>query len=372
MKVVLSGGGTGGHVNPALNIAKAIKKQDPAAEISFVGTKRGIESTLVPKAGYEIDFVEVQGFRRKLNLKGIKENCKALYKAVASVRQAKKILKERDPDVVVGTGGYVSWPTVKAASKLGIPCLIHEQNTFPGVTTKKLSKLANVVCISFEGSEKFFPTEASGKLMLTGNPIHVDHITRAEARAKLGIGEEELYILSFGGSMGAKRVNELCFDLMEQYTVPAGIRHDHAVGRVEFAHFSALAKESGLDQKENLTIAEYFYDMPYRQAAADLIICRAGAMTLAELAVRGKAAILIPSPHVAEDHQYKNARLLADAGAAVVYRESELDSGILKNAAKDLLENDNKRKRIEDGIRNFAAPDSADRIASEVIRLTEE
>ena len=372
MKVVLSGGGTGGHVNPALNIAKAIKKQDPHAEISFVGTKRGIESTLVPKAGYEIDFVDVQGFRRKMNFKGLKENCKALYKAVASVRKAKKILKERQPDVVVGTGGYVSWPTVKAAAKLGIPCLIHEQNTFPGVTTKKLSKVANVVCVSFEGSEKYFPSEAAEKLMLTGNPIHVDHVTRSEARAALGIGEDELYILSFGGSMGAKRVNELCFDLMEQYTVPAGIRHDHAVGRVEFAHFSALAKETGLDKKENLTIAEYFYDMPYRQAAADVIICRAGAMTLAELAVRGKAAILIPSPHVAEDHQYKNARLLADAGAAVVYRESELDSSILKAAVKDLLENENKRKRIEDGIRNFAAPDSADRIAAEVIRLAEE
>ena len=366
MKVVLSGGGTGGHVNPALNIAKAIKKQDPQAEISFVGTKRGIESTLVPKAGYQIDFVQVQGFRRKMNLKGLKENCKALYRAVSSVHQAKKILKVRQPDVVVGTGGYVSWPTVKAASKLGIPCLIHEQNT------KKLSKLANVVCISFEGSEKFFPKETANKLMLTGNPIHVDHITRAEAREKLGIGEDELYVLSFGGSMGAKRVNELCFDLMEQYTVPAAIRHDHAVGRVEFEHFSALAKETGLDKQKNLTIAEYFYDMPYRQAAADVIVCRAGAMTLAELAVRGKAAILIPSPHVAEDHQYKNARLLADAGAAVVYRESELDSALLKNAVKDLLENENKRKRIEDGIRNFAAPDSADRIAAEVIRLTEE
>ena len=159
MKIVFTGGGTGGHVNPALNIAQAVRKQVPDAEISFVGTKRGIESTLVPKAGYEIDFVEVQGFRRKLNFQGIKENCKAAYKAVASVRQAKKILKERKPDVVVGTGGYVSWPTVKAAAKLGIPCLIHEQNTFPGVTTKKLSRMVNTVCISFEGSEKYFSPE---------------------------------------------------------------------------------------------------------------------------------------------------------------------------------------------------------------------
>lgn len=372
MKIVFTGGGTGGHVNPALNIAKAVQKQIPDAEISFVGTKRGIESTLVPKAGYEIDFVEVQGFRRKLNLKGLKENCKAVYKAFTSVHAAKKILKKRKPDVVVGTGGYVSWPTVKAASKLGIPCLIHEQNTFPGVTTKKLAHLASVVCISFEGSEKFFAPADQHKLLLTGNPIHVDSISRAEARAKLGIADDEPYILSFGGSMGAKRVNELCFDLMEAYTVPKKIRHDHAVGRVEYAHFSALAKEKGFDRQKNLNIAEYFYDMPYRQAAADVIICRAGAMTLAELAVRGKAAIFIPSPHVAEDHQYKNARLLADAGAGIVYRESELDSGLLHSAAEELVTNINKRKRIEDSIRNFAAADSADRIAGEVIRLGEE
>ena len=369
MKVVLSGGGTGGHVNPALNIAKAIKKQDPQAEISFVGTKRGIESTLVPKAGYQIDFVQVQGFRRKMNLKGLKENCKALYRAVSSVHQAKKILKVRQPDVVVGTGGYVSWPTVKAASKLGIPCLIHEQNTFPGVTTKKLSKLANVVCISFEGSEKFFPKEAANKLMLTGNPIHVDHITRAEAREKLGIGEDELYVLSFGGSMGAKRVNELCFDLMEQYTVPAAIRHDHAVGRVEFEHFSALAKETGLDKQKNLTIAEYFYDMPYRQAAADVIVCRAGAMTLAELAVRGKAAILIPSPNVTGNHQYINAKALADKKAALLIPEAELDGETLTCAINELLNNDAERFRMGEAIRCFSRPEAGRLIFEDVCYL---
>ena len=372
MKIVFTGGGTGGHVNPALNIAQAVRKQIPDAEISFVGTKHGIESTLVPKAGYEIDFVEVQGFRRKLNFKGIKENCKALKKAVTSVREAKKILKERDPDVVVGTGGYVSWPTVKAASKLGIPCLIHEQNTFPGVTTKKLVPLASTVCISFEGSEKYFAESDRAKALLTGNPIRVDNITRAEARAHLGIPEDEPYVLSFGGSMGALRVNELCFELMEAYSIPAGIRHDHAIGRVEYRKFSALAAEKGFDKRENLHIEEYFYDMPYRQAAADVIICRAGAMTLAELSARGKVAIFIPSPNVAEDHQYKNARLLADAGAALVYRESELTSDVLEAALRDLIDNPNKRKRMEESIKRFAMPDSADRIATEVVRLAEE
>lgn len=371
MKVVFSGGGTGGHVNPALNIAAAVQKQRPDAEISFVGTKRGIESTLVPKAGFPIDFVEVQGFRRKLDLKGLKQNCRAAYHAVFSVHAAKKILRERKPDVVVGTGGYVSWPTVHAAAKLGIPCLIHEQNTYPGVTTRRLARDAAVICTSFEGSERYFTSEEQQRLLLTGNPIHVDTITRAEARQKLGLSETELYVLSFGGSMGALRVNELCFDLMEQYSVPRGIRHDHAIGRVEFAKFSALARQKGLDKQGNLQIAEYFYDMPFRQAAADVVICRAGAMTLAELSVRGKAAIFIPSPHVAEDHQYKNARLLADAGAGLVFREEELTSSLLRETVDDLLVNSNKRKRIEESIKNFAMPDSADLIASEVIQLAE-
>lgn len=371
MKIVFSGGGTGGHVNPALNIAEAVRKQCPDAEISFVGTKRGIESTLVPKAGFPIDFVEVQGFRRKLDLKGLKQNCRAAYYAVFSVHTAKKILRERRPDVVVGTGGYVSWPTVHAAAKLGIPCLIHEQNTYPGVTTRRLARDAAVICTSFEGSERYFTPAEQQKLLLTGNPIHVDTVTRAEARRKLGLSETELYVLSFGGSMGALRVNELCFDLMEQYSVPRGIRHDHAIGRVEFAKFSALARQKGLDKQGNLQIAEYFYDMPYRQAAADVVICRAGAMTLAELSVRGKAAIFIPSPHVAEDHQYKNARLLADAGAGLVFREEELTPSLLLETVDDLLVNSNKRKRIEESIKNFAMPDSADLIASEVIQLAE-
>ncbi len=372
MNIVLSGGGTGGHVNPALNIAKAILAQCPDAVVSFVGTKRGIESTLVPKAGFPIDFVEVQGFRRQLNLRSLAANGKAAYHAVTSVQEAKKILRNRKPDVVVGTGGYVSWPTVRAAAKLGVPCLIHEQNAYPGVTTRKLAKYASVICTGFEGSESYFAPGEQRKLLLTGNPIHVDEITRAQARRKLGLSENEPYILSFGGSMGALKVNELCFSLMESYSVPRGIRHDHAIGRVEFAKFSALAKEKGLDRQKNLQLSEYFYDMPYRQAAADVVICRAGAMTLAELSVRGKAAIFIPSPHVAEDHQYKNARLLSDAGAGLVYRESELDGGLLQSAVDDLLSNPNKRKRIEESIKNFAMPDSADRIAAEVLRLADE
>lgn len=365
MKIIFCGGGTSGHVNPAINIALTIQKRYPDAEISFIGTKRGIESTLVPKSGYKIDFVEVSGFSRKLSLK----NIKAAWYAITSVSAAKKIIKRISPDLVIGTGGYVSWPTVKAASKLGIPTLIHEQNAFPGVTTKMLSKVADKVCISFEGSEKFFDEAHRSKLVLTGNPIVIDGISKAEARKKLGLSENEPYILSYGGSMGADKINELSFELMEKYSVPNNVRHTHAIGRVGFAKFDSIAKEKGFYEHKNLNIGEYIYDMALHQAAADVIICRAGAMTLSELAVKGRAAILIPSPYVTEDHQYKNAKLLADAGAAIVYRESEVDGKVLTETVAELISNENKRRRMEESIKKFGTKDSVDVIADAALSL---
>jgi UDP-N-acetylglucosamine--N-acetylmuramyl-(pentapeptide) pyrophosphoryl-undecaprenol N-acetylglucosamine transferase len=365
MKVILCGGGTSGHVNPALNIAETIKKRIPDAEIMFIGTKRGIESTLVPKFGYKIDFVEVSGFSRKITVK----NIKAAWRALTSVSAAKKIIKKFNPDLVIGTGGYVSWPTVKAASKLGIPTLIHEQNAFPGVTTKMLSKVVDKVCISFAGSEKFFDEAIRNKLILTGNPVIVDGMTREEARAKLGLSENEKYVLSYGGSMGAEKVNELVFDLIESYSIPQNIRHTHAIGRVGYEKFNAIATEKGFYNHSNLNISEYIYDMAVHQAAADVLICRAGAMTLSELAIRGRAAILIPSPHVTEDHQYKNARLIADAGAAVVFRESEITPKLLSETLDDMLSNPNKRRRMEESVKGFAMPDSLERIVDEAFEL---
>ncbi len=365
MKVVLSGGGTSGHVNPALNIADELKKRFPDVEILFVGTKHGIESSLVPKKGYDIEYVEVSGFSRSLSLK----NIKAAWYAFTSVSAAKKIIKKFNPDLAIGTGGYVSWPTLKAASKLKIPTIIHEQNAFPGVTTKMLSKVVDRVCISFAGSEKFFDEANRPKLVLTGNPVSVDGITREQARKELGLSQTEPYILSFGGSMGAERVNELAFELMEKLSVPQNIRHTHAIGRVGIKKFSEIATEKGLMDKENLKISEYIYDMPLHQAAADVIICRAGAMTLSELALRGKASVLIPSPYVTEDHQYKNAKLIADAGAAVVFRESELDGDKLVNAVSELLTNPAKKARMEDSVKNFATPDALDGIVNNAISL---
>lgn len=365
MKAIFCGGGTSGHVNPAVNIAETLKKRIPETEIMFIGTQHGIESTLIPKLGYPIEFVEVSGFSRRLTLK----NIKAAWHAFTSVGEAKKIIKKFKPDVVIGTGGYASWPTVKAASKLGIPTLIHEQNAFPGVTTKMLSKYADKVCISFSGSEKYFEEDVREKLVLTGNPVIVDNMSREEARKILGLSDDEPYILSYGGSMGADKVNELVFYLMENFSKPNSVRHAHAIGRVGFEKFSNIAKEKGLDNCSNITIKEYIYNMPVHQAAADVIICRAGAMTLSELAIRGRATVFIPSPNVTADHQYKNAKLLADAGAAIVLRESEVSGNLLTDTVSDLISNPNKRKRMEESVKKFAMFDSVDHIADEVIKL---
>ena len=232
-----------------------------------------------------------------------------------------------------------------------------------------LSKVVDKVCISFTGSEKFFEEAVRSKLILTGNPVIVDGMTREEARKKLGLSEDERYVLSYGGSMGAEKVNELVFDLIESFSIPQKIRHTHAIGRVGFEKFNTIAKEKGFYEHKNLNISEYIYDMAVHQAAADILICRAGAMTLSELAIRGRASVLIPSPHVTEDHQYKNARLIADAGAAVVFRESEIDSKVLAEAVSDLLNNPNKRRRMEESIKGFAMPDSLDRIVDEALAL---
>jgi UDP-N-acetylglucosamine--N-acetylmuramyl-(pentapeptide) pyrophosphoryl-undecaprenol N-acetylglucosamine transferase len=368
MRVLFCGGGTGGHVNPAIAIANTIKQKKPDTEIAFVGTLHGIESSLVPKAGYPISFVKVRGFKRKLTL----SNIDAAVKAVTSVWKAKKIIKNFKPDVVVGTGGYVSWPTVKAAAKMGIPCVIHEQNAFPGVTTKMLSKLVLKVCISFEESRKFFDRNISDKLILTGNPINISYYDYNEVRKEYGISEGEPYILSSGGSMGADKVNEYVFDMMEKYSIPDNIRHTHAVGRVGWEKYSAIVKEKGFDKKKNLEIEEFIYDMPKRQSAADIVISRAGAISLAELAFRGKAAIFIPSPNVAENHQEMNARSVEKQGGAVVMPEKDCTGELLYKTASGLLGDQDRMAELSARLREIAVLDSAERIYSVIVSLGRE
>ncbi|MBQ3127210.1 MAG: UDP-N-acetylglucosamine--N-acetylmuramyl-(pentapeptide) pyrophosphoryl-undecaprenol N-acetylglucosamine transferase, partial [Clostridia bacterium] len=293
MRVLMTGGGTGGHVNPAIAIANTIKLNDPDAEIAFVGTSRGIENKLVPAAGYPLYHVEVRGFRRSLS----PANLRAAWLAFVSPMRAKKLINEFKPDIVVGTGGYACWPVLVAAARMGIPTAVHESNAIPGVTVRRLQHYVDRVMLNFaEGGEYL---DAKEKLMVVGNPLRGEFgtVSRAAAREKLGVSGYRRMILSCGGSMGAEPINDAMLALMRDYGLShPDVLHVHATGALEYEAAKAKFAEYGLEGKDNLRLVEYIYDMPLQMAAADLVVNRAGAMTLSELAVQGKACLLIPSP----------------------------------------------------------------------------
>ncbi|MBE6626310.1 MAG: UDP-N-acetylglucosamine--N-acetylmuramyl-(pentapeptide) pyrophosphoryl-undecaprenol N-acetylglucosamine transferase [Ruminococcaceae bacterium] len=374
MRVLMTGGGTGGHVNPALAIANTIKLNDPDAVIEYVGTKKGIENKLVPKAGYQIHYVEIQGFRRKLS----PANLKAAYLAVTSPYKARAIIEEFKPDIVVGTGGYVSWPVIKAAADMGIPTALHESNAIAGVAVKMLQKYVDRIYLNFEKTGETLTCERE-KLMKVGNPVMTGFasVSREEARAKLGIDDKYKYIiLSYAGSMGAEKVNDAILCLMKEFTSKhLEVYHIHATGAIENELMTSQFKEMGLDKFENIELCEYIYDMPLKMAAADLTINRAGAMTVSELAVTGKSAIFIPSPNVAENHQYKNAKVLYDADAAGLFEEKELTDGarpLVEKVAQLLTdEGETERRKWSENIRQFAVADSNKLIYNDLLKLVE-
>lgn len=372
MRVLITGGGTGGHVNPALAIANTIKQNDPDAVIAYVGTKRGIENKLVPKAGYPMYYVDVKGIKRSLS----PSNIKAAYLALTSPIKAKKIIREFRPDIVVGTGGYVSWPVVKAASQMGIPTALHESNAIAGVAVKMLQKSVDRIYLNFEKTGESLSCDRA-KLMKVGNPIlgGFSSMTREEARAKLGIPDKYKYvILSYAGSMGAEKVNDAVLCLMREFTAKhPEVYHIHATGSIELELCTSQFKEMGLDKCENIELCEYIYDMPVRMAAADITINRAGAMTISELAATGKCSIFIPSPNVAENHQYKNAKVLSDAGAAALFEEKDLVDGAkpLIEEVEKLLSDGGEKLRAErsEKIRQFAVSDANKLIYNDLVKL---
>ena len=369
----MTGGGTGGHVNPAIAIANTIKEKEPDSIIAFVGTSRGIENKLVPKFGYKVYHVEIQGLKRKLSL----SNIKTLYLAVTSVFKAKKLVKEFKPDVVIGTGGYVCWPVVKAASMMGIPCVLHESNAIAGVAVKMLQDKVDKIYLNFEATGRTL--KAKDKLMKVGNPIPAGftRISKEEAREKLGIeGKYERMILSYGGSLGAEKVNDAMLELMKNYSAKhPEVLHVHATGSIEYAEATAKFKRYGLDKCGNIEMLEYIFDMPNKMAAADIIVCRAGALTVSELASAGKCPIFIPSPNVTENHQYKNAKVLVDAGAAFLFEEKELEqnTGVLIDAVAGLLseEGEAERHEMEERIRQFAVADTNRLIYNDIKKVIE-
>lgn len=368
MKILLAGGGTAGHINPALAIAGYVKEKRPDAQILFVGNRGGMEQRLVTQAGFDIKFITISGFKRSFSPKSMIENAKTVARTFTSSHEAKKIIFEFKPDICIGTGGYVSGPVVRTAAKMGVPCLIHEQNAYPGVTNKMLAKSAKKVMLAVPQAKKYFE---KCDFVVTGNPVRGDILTadKAQSRKELNIDERPL-VLSFGGSLGARKINEAVAELVARSGKDGKYQHIHAYGKYG-DWFPDLVKEKGTDISKcsNLDIRAYIDNMPVCMAAADLVICRAGAITLSEIQAMGKPAILIPSPNVAENHQYHNAMALVNAGAAEIIEESQLDGTTLIETVDKMLSSPEKMQKISENSKKMAITDANERIYS-VIKKT--
>ena len=369
MRVLIAAGGTAGHINPALAIAGAIKKADPTAEIYFAGRKEGMEYRLVTQAGYPFHHIEITGFQRKLSLNNIKRNLITLWNLALSGPKAKKMMKDIQPDLVIGCGGYVSGPVVRCAARQGIKTALHEQNAFPGVTNKMLAKEVDHVMLTVEKALDYLHPDCA--YTVTGLPVRggIAGMDRAAARKKLGF-DDGMCILSFGGSLGARRVNEVVADLCAwEQKNKKPVLHLHATGQYGVQLFQDLEKEKGFAPGESLVVKEYINNMPELLAAADLVISRAGALTLAELEAVGRAAVLIPSPNVAENHQYYNAMELQKAGAAVVIEEKDLTGEKLVQTVSGMLAQPGKLAEMGRNARSLSVDDSLDRIADALLKL---
>lgn len=367
MKFLFACGGTAGHINPAVAVANYIRERHPQAGILFAGNPRGMEARLVPAAGFEFAPIEIMGFQRQLNWFNIKYNVRSVGCLMLSWKRARRLLGSFSPDIIIGTGGYVSGPILLEGKKLGIPTLTHESNAFPGVTTKLLAKRADKVLLSVEEAKRFLP--AGREYVVVGNPVREQVIfaDRARARKKLGVGER-ICIVSFGGSLGARAVNTAVAGLMGWEKEKGGFYHVHATGSYEKERFARMLEENGVKTGE-FDVREYISDMPDCLAAADLVISRSGAITLAELEASGTASVLIPSPNVAENHQYHNAMVLQNHDAARVIEEKDLTPELLRNTVAGLCSDPGTLKTLGENARKLAILDANDRIYKEAMSL---
>ena len=369
MKVLLAGGGTAGHINPALAIAGYIKNKRNDAEFLFIGNRGGMEQRLVPQAGFDIKSITISGFKRSFSPKSMLENVKTVSRTFTSSREAKKIIAEFKPDICIGTGGYVSGPVITPAAKMGIPCIIHEQNAYPGITNKMLAKSVKKVMLAVPDAKKYFDKNVD--FVITGNPVRQEILTakKEESRKELGLDNRPV-VLSFGGSLGARKINEAVADLVARSGIDGRYQHIHAYGSYG-DWFPQLVEEKGTDVADcsNLDIRPYIDNMPTCMAAADLVICRAGAITLSEIQAMGKPAILIPSPNVAENHQYHNAMALVNAGAADIIEEKDLTGAALMRKTDKMLLNPEKLEKYSENSRKMAITDANERIYSVVKKV---
>ena len=365
MRILFSGGASGGHVNPALAIAEIMKANYQGCEIAFVGTPDGIENSLGPQAGYKLYKIKIEGVNGKSGLGKVR----AYARAFTSQFAAKKLVKSFRPDIVIGTGGYACWPALKAASEMGIPTMLHESNSFPGMAVRKLQENVDVIMTNFESTKDLLSDKAC--VINVGNPVRRDCsvLTKSDARARLGIDNEKFVVLSFGGSLGAECLNNVAVDYMKNFTA---CRDDvvayHVGGRNYYADAKKKFEDNKLLDNERNVLISFTSDLPVYMAAADVVICRAGAMTITELARMGKAAVIIPSVNVTDNHQYKNAKALADEGAAILLEESAIAAGESVSAHLERLYTD--RTALDDmsqRVRAFAR-DDVEKIIFETVR----
>ncbi len=362
MRILLTGGGTAGHTNPALAIAEYIRANDQNAEIMFVGRHGGEENKAVTDAGFELREIEICGLLRRLSL----ENVKRIAIALRAVRSAKEIIRGFKPDAVVGTGGYVAFPCLWAASALGVPVLVHESNATPGIVTKVVAGKCDRVLINLDGTRKHLRRQTN--VVTVGNPLRMDfeRIGRRSARQRLGIRPNELFILSFGGSGGSEKMNEACIALMKSYSLHnPSIRHIHATGSRYYERYKRNEPEL-CKGKNGCRILRYIDNMPALLNACDLAIARCGALTLSELSCSGTPAILIPSPNVTDNHQYKNALYFKENSASLLLEEDELSERSLTDCVREMIDNEEVRHGMAKSIRKLYTPGSADKIYKEI------
>lgn len=364
-RIIISGGGTGGHIFPALSIADAIRAKHPEAKILFVGANNRMEMQRVPDAGYDIVGLPIAGFDRKNLLK----NFKVLWLILKSQRMAKKIIKDFAPQAAVGVGGYASGPTLKMAAKMNIPTLIQEQNSYAGVTNKILSKRAKLICVAYDGMERFFPHE---KIKKTGNPVRKNLLdmraNRKEAMKAMQLDENKKCVLIVGGSLGARSINEGVLANLELIKANRDIQFVWQTGKLYFEEMKRRVEEFGMP--ENLTITDFVSNMANALSAANLVVSRAGAGSISEFALLGKAVILVPSPNVSEDHQTKNAMALVEKDAAIYVADANVEEELIKKAI-ETVNDDNKISQLESNIEKMGKPNAAEDIANEVMMLAD-
>ncbi len=372
MNVIFTCGGTGGHINPAIAVANILRERHPDSKILFIGAKGHMEEQLVPNAGFELKCLEISGMSRGKSLSAVKKNLKVVSQTVKAVKQCKKIIREFGADAIIGTGGYACYPALKAGTQMKIPTCVHESNAMPGLTTRMLSDKVTRMLICFPESAKHY--KHPEKVETVGMPIRREFVytDKAAARKELCIGDKPLVVSAFG-SLGAKKMNETVAEMLaleKEENFP--FHHIHATGKFGWEWMPEKVKEAGIavENCPNLDMREYIYNMPDVMAAADVIISRAGASSCNEIAASGTPAILIPSPNVTDNHQEKNARVLADRGGAVLLLEKDCTAEALYDAVKSLLADQNRRDHMSTVLRGSVILDSAERICDILDELT--